>query len=427
MDDYDLNDRGAPTSEDDVYEVLNDPRRVMMEVVALVEDLHHAVTRLGDAIAAAGLPAREWRTADCRLLLLADQFPDITLDALITRLAEFAAGMGPHWLHGDRADIAQFNDEVAILYSVVRPLRTTAQRLRMVPVRERGDLPIERALGDGRVGTPLDRVAAVLRDLDSLGPYLVPLAAEEWQDFTSAPPMQPPSVQSPSVQSPSVQSPPVPSFTPSPAIGADATVMQPHTPGASLPIAVPPATPPPAVPPTSSSQSFRRLRDFMPPPEERRSAVGIQGRDWSWLRADASVWARALLEWMKPRKWLVIGIAIMLLALGTALLTLARQSALPTAVTPASHLTASPADVTLTCSGKSSSLKLTLRDTGTQSLTWSIKAPSGLSISTTHGTLKPGATVTLTIKVASAKAAHGTLAFTSSDGAATIPYTVSCT
>jgi hypothetical protein len=181
------------------------------------------------------------------------------------------------------------------------------------------------------------------------------------------------------------------------------------------------------MPSTSSSQSFRRLRDFMPPPEERRHTVGIQGRDWSWLRADASVWARALLEWVKPRKWLVIGITIMLLALGTALLTLARQPASPTAaITPASHLTASPTTATLACSGKRSSLKLTLRDTGTQSLTWSIKVPSGLSISTTHGTLKPGATVTLTIKVASAKAARGTLAFTSNDGAATIPYTVSC-
>ncbi|HLJ82195.1 MAG TPA: hypothetical protein VKT52_11960, partial [Ktedonobacterales bacterium] len=116
MDEYEQNDLGAAPDDEDAYEALNDPRRVMMEVVALVEELHRATTRLGDAIAAAGLPARTWRDADCRLLLLADQFPDITLDALITRLAEFAAGMGPDWLHGSREDIARFTDEASILY-----------------------------------------------------------------------------------------------------------------------------------------------------------------------------------------------------------------------------------------------------------------------------------------------------------------------
>ena len=154
----------------------------------------------------------------------------------------------------------------------------------------------------------------------------------------------------------------------------------------------------------------------------------LPGRDWSWLRADASVQARALLEWVKPRKWLVVGIAIMVLALGTALLTLARQSLSSAAVTPTpiSHLAVSPAQITLACSGKGDTLTVTLRDTGTQPLTWTIKAPSGLSLSTTHGTLKPGASVSITVKVTSAKAAHGTLAFTSNDGAASVPYTVSC-
>lgn len=412
MDEYDRDELETPLDDDDAYEALNDPRRVMMEVVALVEDLHQAVTRLGDAIAAAGLPARAWRDADCRLLLLADQFPDITLDALITRLAEFAAGMGPGWLHGDRQDIAHFTDEAALLYGVVRPLRTVAQRLRMVPARERGDLPIERALGDARVGTPLDRVAALLRDLESLSPFLVPLTPEDWTLLAPEPPLQ---------------SSPGSDFTaPASASAGTNVIATPRlAPGASLPIAVPPEAQ--AV---SSAQAFRRLRDFLPPPEERRPAARMPGRDWSWLRADASVQGRALLAWVKPRKWLVVGCAIMLLALGTALLTLARQSMLPVAAiptaTPVSHLTVSPTQITLACSGKNDTLKLTVRDTGIQSLTWSIKAPSGLSLSATHGTLKPGASTTITVKVTSAKAAHGTLAFTSNEGGASVAYAVKC-
>ena len=414
MDEFDREDFGsAPYKGDgeneDAYEALNDRRRVMMEVVALVEDLHRATTRLGDAIAAAGLPARAWRDADCRLLLLTDQFPDITLDALITRLAEFAADMGPHWLHGGREDIAHFNDEVSILYGVVRPLRMVAQRLRMVPARERGDLPIERALGDGRVGTPLDRVAAVLRDLDSLGPYVAPLAPEEWKPLTPEPPRQ---------------SPPAGAGSAGPSaagVGGGASATQQVAAGASLPVALPPAPPV-----ASSSQAFRRLRDFLPPPEARQRPVGIQGRDWSWLRADVATQTRALVAWVKPRKWVVVGITIMLLALGTALLTLARQSASSATGTPTSSLAASPAQITLGCSGKSATLTLTLRDTGAQPLTWTIKAPSGLSLSATHGTLKPGASASITVKVTSAKAAHGTLAFTSNEGDASVGYVVKC-
>ncbi|MGH2516618.1 MAG: hypothetical protein ACRDHP_13260 [Ktedonobacterales bacterium] len=426
MDDFERNNLEA-SSEDDEYEALSDPRRVMMEVVTLVDSLHTAATRLGDAIVAAGLPARAWRDADSRLLLLADQFPDITLDALITRLAEFAAGMGPHWLHGDRNDIARFTDEAAVLYGVVRPLRMVAQRLRMVPARERGDLPLERALGDARVGTQLDRVAALLRDLDSLSPFLVPLAPEAWN--------------SPAAIAPAADNvgalpaaPAAPNAAVPPAFGLGGpTATQPLASGASLPIAAPPAAPfstPPASPAASSAQAFRRLRDFMPPPGARPSAVRISSRDWSWLRADAAVQARALLEWVKPRKLMVVGIAIMLLALGTALLSLARLSSSPssaTTPTPASHLAVSPATLALACSGKGATGTLTLRDTATQPLTWSLKAPSGLSLSATHGALKPGASGTLTIKVTSAKAARGTLAFTSNEGAATVGYVVTCT
>lgn len=428
MDDYDRNNLEAPSDDEDEYDALNDPRQVMAEVVTLVKDLHQAATRLGDAIAKAGLPAREWRDADSRLLLLADQFPDITLDALITRLAEFAADLGPHWLHGSREDIAHFTDEVSILYNVARPLRTAAQRLRMLPARDRGDLPIERAFGDARVGTPLDRVAALLRDLESLAPFVEPLTPAEWSALAPQPPTpsSPPAPSSPSSPPPPVQgSDPAAATgaTPRVAGGAGATLMQPlNTQDVPQPPTPPPFSARVSAPPPSSGQTFRRLRDFLPPDDERHSAE----RDWSWLRADASVRARTILAWVMPRKWLIAGVVVMLFALSLALLALVRAAMPPSVPLPVSHLTVAPTQIALACSGKNDTIKLALHDTGTQSLTWSITPPAGLSLSSTHGTLKPGASATVTVTVTSTKVAHGTLRFTSNDGAATTTYVVSC-
>ncbi|MFI5273244.1 MAG: hypothetical protein ACHQ4H_09470, partial [Ktedonobacterales bacterium] len=45
-------------------------------------------------------PAREWRSDDALLRPLSDQLPAVTLDDLISRASEFAAGSGPYWLHG---------------------------------------------------------------------------------------------------------------------------------------------------------------------------------------------------------------------------------------------------------------------------------------------------------------------------------------
>src|SRR5258708_31467467 len=166
-------------SEDDA--ALDDPRLVMAEVVRLLGELHRATTRLGDAIVAAGLPAREWRTDDAFLGHLPGELPEITLDTLLTRLAEFAADLGPHLLHGDVEELAHFHDETLMLYDVIRPLRAFAQHQRMLPARERGEQPLWRALGDARVGTPLDLAVARLRDRDALGPFLAPLAPADWQ------------------------------------------------------------------------------------------------------------------------------------------------------------------------------------------------------------------------------------------------------
>ncbi len=413
MDDYEPD--GLASAPGDEYAALADAIQVMREVVELVEDLHRATTRFGDALVSAGLPAREWREPDCQLLMLSDQFPDITLDDLVTRLAEFAAGMGPHWLHGDSEDVARFNDEVSILCGVVRPLRVAAQRLRMLPVRERGDYPLERALGDPRAGTPLDRITTVLRDLEALGPYIQPLTPEEWNPpapqpvWTPTPGREPMPAQAPAALAGNA----VPPTSPAYQRGTTS-----DWPAMSAPLAGETRQPSP------QSEAFRRLRDFMPPPGSRpvpAARAGAMRVDWPSLRARGTALAGAAAHWLRPRKWVVIGVVVMLLALGTALLTLGSQQAPAT-----SSLTAQPARLAFTCSGAGAAGSIKLRDTDSRPLTWTIVPPAGLALSATRGSLQPSAFVIVRIHVTAAKAAKGMLAFASTGGSVSIPYSVTC-
>lgn len=382
----------TPDELPEEYADLADPPKVMAEVVAAVEQLHRAATELGNAIAAAGLPARRWRSDDARLPLLSDEFPEITLDALLTRLAEFAAGDGPAWLHGDAATIADFNDEAQVLSEVVRPLHARARYLRTVPARDR-ELPIERALGDGRVGTKLDIVYRCLNDLEALGPFIRPLSPAQWQTL------------------------PAPEAEPAP-------------------VSAPPATSPASAPARASRVKARAAAAPQPSARFAGSAPASQGAEPGPIylndvarNAVASVrltMSRAL-EHARPyarqlslRQWLVVAVAITALGTGTALLALASHGS-------TTSLAASPANLALTCHGKTSSLTLTLSDTGTSALTWTVPTiPAGLSLSATHGTLKPGAFIKLAVHATAARTAQGTLSFASDQGNAAVPYTVTC-
>src|SRR5262249_17828212 len=93
---------------------------------------------------------------------------------------------------------------------------------------------------------------------------------------------------------------------------------------------------------------------------------------------------------------------------------------------PAPHLQAAPAQLAFACSGNSATLALTLRNTGSVPLVWQIASPSGLTLSATKGLLTPGTSASITVRVSAARAAHGTLAFTFTAGAAQVPYTVAC-
>jgi hypothetical protein len=373
----------------DDYEALHDARLVMMEVLELVRDLQQAANRLGDAIVAAGLNARDWRSSDARLTLLSDQLPDITLDELITRLAEFSAAHGPDWLHGGAAEIERFKDEVDILYGVTRPLRMITQRLRMLPAYERSEIPLERALGKGGVGTPLDLVAGTLRDLDALSPYLMPLTPEQWS--SSLPARTTSTVDHP-VGSRGRQSP-----------------AKDSSPG--------------------EERSFTRLRDFAQAPGTDTLGEAMTPSERSKdLTRRLSSWVRAHTQHLPINKWIAVAAAIVILASGTLLLSMAARSASGDTAgqAPASQLLVSPTQVSLACSGKGATLQLSLRNSGKTPLKWSIKTPKGLVLSATQGTLLPGKTVILQVKSSGAKPEQGLLIFTASNSSARVPYSVRC-
>lgn len=386
------------------YAALDDPVQVMAETLRLMGELRRAADRLGDAIVAADFPARHWRTEDAWLPDLHGDLPEITLDTLLSRLAEFAADVGPHALREGAEGIARFANEVRVLYEAIRPLRAFAQRQRMLPARDRGDHPLWRALGDARVGTPLDLVANRLRDLDALAQFLAPLTPAEWAAAEA--PSEPASA-------PGQRAAPAPTSALPPAL-PPAPPSEPGREHAGPPDAE--SDDEPAAEPDAPPRPHRRLRDFAP---AARPGVRPDSRPVGAL----ATMHRILLA----HRWIVVGAAAVLLAMGTGLLTLAargQEGPLPPA--KLSYLHAAPESVTLACSGKGAATTLVLQDTGTTPEMWSVTPPDGLTLAPLGGTLQPGATVTIRVAVAKPQPATGALTFADQDGARAIPFTITC-
>jgi hypothetical protein len=372
----------------DAYAALHDTYQVMMEVLELVRDLQQSTNRLGDAIVAAGLNARDWRSSESRLAQLSDQLPDITLDELITRLAEFSAAHGPDWLHSGPEDIERFKDEVNILCGVTRPLRMVAQRLRMLPVYERSSNPLERALGTATVSTPLDLVAGALRDLEALLPYLMPLTARQWE--RSGPAQVAPT-----------------------ALHRPARRDEQDDPKNLSP---------------RDEKAFTRLRDYAPSRDSDAPVTPATPADRvKDLTVRVSSWAQAYTRYLPITKWLVVAVAIVSLACGILLLTIATRPVGETSGnTIASQLVASPTQVSLACSGRGATLRLWLRNSGKTLLQWSVKTPGGLVLSATRGTLPPGKSVALQVSLSTSRPEQGIILITASNSSVRIPYTVRC-
>lgn len=163
------------------YSALADRRRVMLEVADELGELHTAVNALGDALETAGLPGRMWRSPDASLRLIARSLPDITVDRLMTRLAEFAAGKGPDWLHGGIDDLDQFHREVRAIARVVDRLSESALQGSALQRSSRPPRAIELAFGAPKVSAALDHVAEILTDFRALEPFMAPLTSDEWR------------------------------------------------------------------------------------------------------------------------------------------------------------------------------------------------------------------------------------------------------
>gem|GEM_PF-5602213 len=249
----------SPFALPDEYAILADPQRVMREVVALLSDLHRATLRFGDALESVGLPARMWRSNDAWLDLLSERLPALTLDEYLARLARFAADKSLRLLHGDERDIAAFGELIDEWGEQAQTLRVVANRLRLAGAHGRQGQPLAEALVKPRLNAPLDRLIALLNDLKSLQPFLVPLTQREWEtlDLSDALDDMPPDTLTYLRGN-------------SPAAHAHEEAQAAHDVNAQAPAlrneeeAIRPLTPDET---RQQSQSFRRLlRDFAPPP-----------------------------------------------------------------------------------------------------------------------------------------------------------------
>ncbi len=358
--------------------MLDDARR-------LLSGLYQATSGLGDAFVGAGLATSAWRSPNAQLPALSDQLPDVRLDALLMRLAKFAADTGPRWLAGDGAALDEFAHEVQALASEIGPLRALAQRQRLSPPSARDRLPLEQALRDVRVGTQLDWVARTLRRLAELTPLLEPL------------PLFPPAA---------------PSW-PEPA---------PMDPGG-----------------LSGAQENRAAApDWlvrMRGEASRWPGSGLLRRVWpprharvAWLVAGALVLvvsgALVLAHDQPPSGGTRVLTSAQVTHTRSATPSPTRTAVPPTPVPGPAHLVVSPTSVVLACGG--ANVTLTVSDTGGQALTWHASVSGNAVLSATSGWVGPRSSGTLDAHARGAQHGPGTIDFTSNGGNGTVTYKVSC-
>jgi len=359
------------------YAALRDAPAVMRSAAGYLEELQGAITRLGDAIEQGGLPGNLWRSDEADLATLGDIFPLITVDELITRLAQFASERGPAWLHGGMADLAAFRDEARILYDVAHALRVTAQRLRMSGGS--GKSQIERAFGNARIGAPLDRVALLLETLDALGPFMAQISPGDWAR---------------------------------PAMDDDARE------GFAAFAASPPSD---ELEFPQASQPRGLLRNYAPSGSVGASSntvrTGPLGRlQWT---VPALLRNRLVLAGVGA---LVLGTLVAVLLLRVPLLPAAKKT--PTA-TPPPAVIASPTTLFLLCSTKKTAA-LTLKNQSAAPITWQATVPKTVALTPAQGTIPAGQSVTLQAHLTAARATTGTITITAGTTSFNVSFSATC-
>jgi len=383
----------------DEYAALGDRRTVMMEVAAQLKELHAAVTRLGDALDRAGLPGRDWRSAEARMRLLPGSLPNITVDEFVTRLAEFSVDNGPERLHGNHQDLERFHREVTAIHHVVERLRRIAYDLDDMPPHDRRSGRISRAFGAVRVREALDDIEQILGDFVALRSFMAPLAPHEWEG--SAQRLLQADRASQADASPT---------------GRRRGVRE------TLPML--------------PSKPHARLRDFA----QANGGSGWSGRARRLLAALRRRIMR--LRTRPPARKQLVAVAIVA-ALGLSgiglevVLSHAPVTSLPAAKTPGSSATATapatatpphspaPPRVALTCAAQGSTATLTVKNVGTSDIRWQAQAPSRLKVSPDHGSLAAGQSVTAQVTT-TRQQVSGTITVTATDSARSAQYGVTC-
>jgi hypothetical protein len=359
------------------YAALRDTPAVMHSAEKYLDELRGAGNRLGDAIEQGGFPGKLWRSDEANIATLGDIFPLITVDELITRLAQFAAERGPAWLRGDTADLAAFRDEAHILYDVTHALRVTAQRLRMTGAS--GKSQLERALSNARVAAPLDRIAILLETLDALGPFMAPISPGVW--------------------------------------AASATMNDDARQGFA---AFGDSSEQDEAAFLSASAARGRLRDYASSDSVGGSRLANPKKGG---RSRGNVAALLRNRWaLGAAGALIIGAFIAFLLVRPPALPGAQKT--PTA-TPPPAVVASPTTLVLLCSTRKTAA-LTLKNQSAAPVTWQAKTPSTVALTPTQGTISAGQSVTLQAHLTAAKAATGAITITIGRTTLTVPFSATC-
>jgi hypothetical protein len=449
------------------YARLADRRAVMHEAAEVVAELHESVVQLGDVIVGTGLPARAWRSPEADLRLLSGQLPAITVETCITRLAEFAAGLGPEWLHGDAAALDRFHAEVATLHDLVRSLGDAAQRMRVAPPHQR-ILPVEVVFGKQRVVTAIEEVTLALSDLLALAPFMGPLSVMEWQAIPE--PVA-------EVGNMAEQEPIREAYAGEPAAGTDA-------PGDDITLRLTATTKPPAgdaptirlrdkaTKPTSVDGATLRLREYartvpfavahsvpldVAPterldqrPAKQDAASQSIGRLAQALPHSRTSSARSLVQSLATRLepqlrrvgalvhrermpvWLtaLLGLILVLTVSAILLEQVHTRLAQPVSTRATTSLVVSPIRLTLACA-RHAQAPLTLDNPTARPLTWQAHSPPTLTVSPVYGTLAAGKHVTLRVTVVTTHPTTGTITITAMLGKLAVPdavpYALACT
>jgi hypothetical protein len=372
----------------------------------LLVELYAATRGLGDALNRAGFPPGRWDTPEARLSTLGNRLPQVTVEALLARLADFALDTGPIWLAGTGEALDEFAHEVHVLAAAIGPLRGLAQQQRtLASVADRSRRSLKQALQDERVDAELDRLAHTLRQLQELAAALEPIAS-------------------------------LPRGVPS--MQASGVVVSRRARGEQEGNA--------AVPVWLVGQTGQeQAPDMSPHPRKVSRWPGSQLLRAAWSRRGTrvalGVGSVVLLVVLAMSGALALVHALTAPVPGPA----SRDQGAPTAthsgsatpsagrtatVVPATQgpaaavLAVSPASLVLPCGG--TPVTLTVSNTGGQSLMWQASVSGNAALSATSGSVGPASQATVSVHATGTQHGPGAIVFTSNGRTAKVTFKVSC-